>query len=79
MRRTRTTTYEDAKMRRGTSIAALAEALNTSASGLYGIAERERWVETGKASRVGKRIVVHFQTYAPMIGFEAEPATPLAA
>ena len=74
MRRTRTTAFEDAQARRATSVGALARAMNTSASGLYGIVEREGWVDAGKASRVGKRIVIHFATYAPMIGFAERQA-----
>lgn len=74
MRRKRTTAHEDAEAGRGTGPSALAAALNMSESGLYGIIAREKWVETGKASRVGKRIVIHHKTYAPMIGFQQEAA-----
>lgn len=72
--RKRSSSFEDAKAGRATGPGALAQALNMSESGLYGIIARERWVETGKASRVGNRIVIHFATYAPLIGFEAEKA-----
>jgi hypothetical protein len=74
MRRERTTAYEDARAGRATGVGALARALNTSESGLYGIIDRERWVETGRASRVGRRIIIHFATYAPMIGFAEQKA-----